>query len=143
MVRNLNGSVLYTNDVVQNPQGFVFSHGTFFCCTEPKQSFCNRRFCEWVKRRTFKRFCRIFYPFFETLDTLGEFWKSTEPFRRVLQSSFIFFRVSIIASSNRYTVKKWYFTKPLKKGFGDLKKCQNALKCLKNDSSNLRNLQRF
>jgi hypothetical protein len=41
----------------------------FFCCAEPKKKFCKRWFCEWVKRRTFKNFCRIFYPFFETLDT--------------------------------------------------------------------------
>ncbi len=73
------------SDSVLNPQGFVFSHGTFFCCTEPK-----KRFCEWVKGRTFKRFCRIFDPFFETLDTFGGFWKSTEPFRRVLQNSLLF-----------------------------------------------------
>jgi hypothetical protein len=49
-----------TNGFVQNPQGFVFSHGTFFCCTEPNKRLCKRWFCEWVKRRTFKRFCRIF-----------------------------------------------------------------------------------
>jgi len=51
------------NEFVQNPQGFVFSHGTFFCCTEPKKRFCKRWFCEWVKRRTFKRFRRIFILF--------------------------------------------------------------------------------
>ncbi len=29
---------------------------------------------------------------------MGDFWKSTEPFRRVLQSSFIFFQTKIVYS---------------------------------------------
>ena len=34
-VRNHWGYVPTINGLVQNPQGFVFSHETFFCCTEP------------------------------------------------------------------------------------------------------------
>jgi hypothetical protein len=69
----------------------IFSRHLFLLYKTQKR-FCKRWFCVLSKRRTFKRFCLIFYPFFETLDTFGGFWKSTEPFRRVLQSSF-FFRV--------------------------------------------------
>jgi hypothetical protein len=36
--------------------------------------------------------------------------------------------------------KKQVFYRTPKNGFGDLKKRPNALKCLKNDSSDLRNL---
>jgi hypothetical protein len=61
---------------------------SFFAVQNLKKRFCKRCYCEWVKHRTFKRFCRIFYRFFETLDTFGGFWKSTEPFRSILQNSF-------------------------------------------------------
>jgi hypothetical protein len=44
------------------------------------------------KTQNLQKVLSNFYPFFETLDTFGDFWKSTEPVRRVLQSSF-FFRV--------------------------------------------------
>src|SRR5271170_5582414 len=41
-----------------------------------------------VKRRNLKRFVRIFYPFFETLDTFGCFLCSTEPKKRFCKKGF-------------------------------------------------------
>ena len=72
-----------------------FSDETFFCSAEPKKGFCRRRFCCWVKRRAFKGFCRIFYPFFGTLDAFVCVYLSAEPFWGVRQTFFIFFRVAV------------------------------------------------
>ena len=69
-----------------------FSDETFLALQNFKKRFCKGEFCYQVKLRTFKGFCRIFHPFFETLDASGCFYFSAEPFWLVRSTIFFIFR---------------------------------------------------
>ena len=69
-------------------EGFDFSYKTFFCCTELKKGFAEKRFFPCTQGKNLLRFRRFFYPFFETLDTFGNFSTSTELFFEVRENCF-------------------------------------------------------
>ena len=80
-----------------------FSDRIFSCSAELKKRFCKRGFYYRVKFRTFKGFCRTFYPFFETLDAFGCFYFSAEPFWRIRSTTFFIFRVELLSRGKQLT----------------------------------------
>ena len=81
-IQNPDGFGLNPNGFGLNPEGSIFSRRNLFCSAELKKRLCKRGFC------------RIFYPFFETLDASGCFYFSAKPFWGVRSTTF-FFRAAL------------------------------------------------